>query len=45
MEAGGEIGRKKMGSINQRIEKQIQQMILEEQAKREQEQKRQPAKD
>jgi uncharacterized protein len=45
MEAGGEIGRKKMGSINQRIEKQIQQMILEEQAKRDQEQKRQPAKD
>jgi hypothetical protein len=45
MEAGGQIGRKKMEGINRRVEEQLQQMILEEQEKRQKDQKRQPAKD
>ena len=45
MEAGGEIGRKKMEGINRRVEEQLQQMILEEQEKRQKDQKRQPSKD
>jgi uncharacterized protein len=45
MEAGGEIGRKKMESINRRVEEQLQQMILEEQEKRQKDQQRQPSKD
>jgi len=44
MEVGGEIGRKKMGAINQKIEQQMADMIREEQNRREKEQKRQPAK-
>jgi uncharacterized protein len=45
MDAGGEIGRKKMAAVNQKIEQQIADMAREEQAKREKDQKRQPAKD
>jgi hypothetical protein len=45
MEAGGEIGRKKMESINRRVEEQLQQMIVEEREKREKDEKRQPSKD
>lgn len=45
MEVGGELGRKKLGDVNARIEEQMKAMIAEEQAKRAKEQVRQPAKD
>ena len=45
MEAGGQIGPKKMGNINERIEQQVKAMIAEEEAKRAKQQVRQPAKD
>jgi hypothetical protein len=45
MEVGGEMGRKKIATINERIEQQMKQMIEEEQAKRTKQQVRQPAKD
>jgi hypothetical protein len=44
MQAGGEIGRRKMGAINQKIETQIADMAREAQSKKEKEQKPQPAK-
>jgi uncharacterized protein len=44
MQAGGEIGRRKMGAINQKIETQITDMAREAQSKKEKEQKPQPAK-
>lgn len=45
MEAGGQIGQKKMANINERIEQQMRAMIAEEEAKRAKQQVRQPAKD
>jgi hypothetical protein len=44
MQIGGDMGRRKMGAINQKIDAQISDMVREAQSKKENEQKPQPAK-
>jgi len=44
IEAGGEIGRKKMESVNRKIEEQIDAMVREREATKDKDQKRTPAK-
>jgi len=44
IEAGGEIGRKKMESVNRKIEEQIDAIVREREATKDKDQKRTPAK-